>query len=77
VAPDSSFVLRGCYLKRCYFLTDGIYPKWSTFVNAYPHPVDPKDKVRCRTVNYTRVIYAIGASMTRTWNPMNNEMARV
>ena len=49
-APDRSFVLRGRYLRRGYFVTDGIYPKWSTFVKAYPHPVDPKDKVRDRTV---------------------------
>jgi hypothetical protein len=43
-APDSSFVLRGRYYKRGYYLTDGIYPKWSTFVKAYPHPVEPNER---------------------------------
>nr|XP_043615673.1 uncharacterized protein LOC122587556 [Erigeron canadensis] len=43
-APDSSFIVRGRYYKRGYLLTDGIYPSWSTFVKAYPHPVDPKEK---------------------------------
>jgi hypothetical protein len=44
-APDSSFILCGRFYKRGYLLTDGIYPKWSTFVKAYPHPVDPKEKI--------------------------------
>nr|XP_043633271.1 protein ALP1-like [Erigeron canadensis] len=43
-APNSSFIVRGRYYKRGYLLTDGIYPRWSTFVKAYPHPVDPKEK---------------------------------
>nr|XP_043630363.1 protein ALP1-like [Erigeron canadensis] len=41
--PDKSFLLRGRLYRRGYLLTDGIYPKWSTFVKAYPHPVDPKE----------------------------------
>jgi hypothetical protein len=43
-APNSSFTCNGRYYKRGYLLTDGIYPTWSTFVKAYPHPVDPKEK---------------------------------
>jgi hypothetical protein len=43
-APDSSFSVNGRNYKRGYYLTDGIYPRWSTFVKAYPHPVDPKEK---------------------------------
>nr|XP_043633511.1 uncharacterized protein LOC122604705 [Erigeron canadensis] len=42
--PNSSFIVRGRYYKHGYLLTDGIYPRWSTFVKAYPHPVDPKEK---------------------------------
>nr|XP_043637903.1 protein ALP1-like [Erigeron canadensis] len=42
--PNSSFILRGRLYKRGYLLTGGIYPRWSTFVKAYPHPVDPKEK---------------------------------
>nr|XP_043625914.1 uncharacterized protein LOC122597379 [Erigeron canadensis] len=43
-APNSSFIFRGRLYKRGYLLTDGIYPRWSTFVKAYPHPVDPNEK---------------------------------
>jgi len=43
-APNTSFTVNGRFYKRGYLLTDGIYPKWSTFVKAYPHPVDPKEK---------------------------------
>ena len=49
MAPNTSFTLRGRLYRRGYLLTDGIYPKWSTFVKAYPHPVDPKE------VNFKRV----------------------
>nr|XP_043639358.1 protein ALP1-like [Erigeron canadensis] len=42
-APDTSFILRNRYYKRRYMLTDGIYPKWSTFVKSYLHPVDLKE----------------------------------
>nr|XP_043625867.1 protein ALP1-like [Erigeron canadensis] len=42
-APNTSFTLRGRLYRRGYLLTDGIYPKWSTFVRAYPHLVDPKE----------------------------------
>nr|XP_043639935.1 uncharacterized protein LOC122611047 [Erigeron canadensis] len=42
--PDTSFTLRGRYYKCGHLLTDGIYPKWPTFVKAYPHLVDPKEK---------------------------------
>jgi hypothetical protein len=43
-APNSSFVVNGRYYKRGYYLTDGIYPRYSTFVKAYPYPTDPKEK---------------------------------
>ena len=43
-APNSSFYLGERLYKRRYYLTDGIYPKYSTFVKAYPYPTDPKEK---------------------------------
>ena len=43
-APNSSFYLRGRLYKRGYYLADGIYPKYSTLVKAYPYPTDPKEK---------------------------------
>jgi hypothetical protein len=43
-APNSSFLLGGRLYKRGYYLTDGIYPKYSTFVKVYPYPTDPMEK---------------------------------
>nr|XP_043629808.1 putative nuclease HARBI1 [Erigeron canadensis] len=43
-APDTSFVVNGRQYKRGYYLTDGIYNKYSAFVKAYPYPIDPKEK---------------------------------
>lgn len=43
-APNSSFTLNEQLYKRGYYLTDGIYPTYSTFVKAYPYPTDPKEK---------------------------------
>jgi hypothetical protein len=43
-APNISFILGGRLYKRGYYLTDGIYPRYLTFVKAYPYPTDPKEK---------------------------------
>ena len=43
-AANSSFYIGERFYKRGYYLTDGIYPKWSTLVKAYPYPTDPKEK---------------------------------
>nr|XP_043625483.1 uncharacterized protein LOC122596904 [Erigeron canadensis] len=43
-APDSSFRVNGRDYKHGYYLSDGIYNKWSTLVKAYPYPTDPKEK---------------------------------
>jgi len=42
-APNTSFHVNGRFYKRGYYLADGIYNKWSTFVKAYPYPTDPKE----------------------------------
>ncbi|KAJ9540578.1 hypothetical protein OSB04_027084 [Centaurea solstitialis] len=41
-APDSSFVVNGTQYKHGYYLVDGIYPEWSTFVKAFSWPSDDK-----------------------------------
>lgn len=43
-APKCPFVVNGRAYKRGYYLTDGIYPSWSTFVKAYKYPTDPREK---------------------------------
>ncbi|KAJ9566890.1 hypothetical protein OSB04_002856 [Centaurea solstitialis] len=41
-APDSSFVVNGTQYKHGYYLVDGIYPEWLTFVKAFSWPSDNK-----------------------------------
>ena len=43
-APKCPFVVNGHTYKRGYYLCDGIYPAWSTFVKAFKYPTDPKEK---------------------------------
>ncbi|KAI3762178.1 hypothetical protein L1987_52602 [Smallanthus sonchifolius] len=43
-APKCPFHVNGREYKRGYYLTDGIYPTWSTFVKSFAYPTDPKEK---------------------------------
>ncbi|XP_023744180.1 uncharacterized protein LOC111892359 [Lactuca sativa] len=43
-APDAPFTVNVNEYKYEYYLTDGIYPQYSTFVKAFRHPVEEKDK---------------------------------
>ncbi|XP_022004261.1 uncharacterized protein LOC110901786 [Helianthus annuus] len=49
-APNSSFYVNDQFYKRGYYLTDEIYPAWSTFVNVFRYPTDPKEKKRLTKV---------------------------
>ena len=42
-APDAPFTVNGNEYKYGYYLTDGIYPQYSTFVKAFRHPVEERD----------------------------------
>ncbi|KAI3507883.1 hypothetical protein L1887_22878 [Cichorium endivia] len=44
-APDCPFVVNRNEYKHGYYLLDGIYPEYATFVKAYQHPVDEKRKM--------------------------------
>ncbi|XP_050125525.1 uncharacterized protein LOC126602652 [Malus sylvestris] len=37
-APDFRYKVNGNRYKLGYYLTDGVYPSWSTFVKSYSHP---------------------------------------
>ncbi|XP_042757976.1 uncharacterized protein LOC122197888 [Lactuca sativa] len=43
-APDAPFTVNVHEYKFGYYLTDGIYPAYSTFVKAFRHPIEPIDK---------------------------------
>ncbi|XP_052627138.1 uncharacterized protein LOC111891377 [Lactuca sativa] len=43
-APDAPFTVNGNEYKFGYYLTDGIYRPYSTFVKAFRHLIDPRDK---------------------------------
>ncbi|XP_021991983.1 uncharacterized protein LOC110888783 [Helianthus annuus] len=44
LAPSSAFYASDNYYKRGYYLTDGIYPEYATFVKTFTDPIDLKRK---------------------------------
>ena len=41
-APNVTFTVNGREYHLAYYLTDGIYPKWATFIQSIPLPQGPK-----------------------------------
>nr|XP_043638401.1 protein ALP1-like [Erigeron canadensis] len=44
LAPTAGFYANNNYYKAGYYLTDGIYPEYSTFVKTFTDPIDEKRK---------------------------------
>ncbi|KAJ9543668.1 hypothetical protein OSB04_023375 [Centaurea solstitialis] len=42
IAPDRTFQVNGATYKHGYYLGDGIYPEWATFVKVFSYPEEDK-----------------------------------
>jgi len=66
-APKCEYVLNGREYNIGYFLSDGIYPKWATFVKTIPLPQGPKARLfpECQGSIRKYVERAFGVLQTR------------
>jgi hypothetical protein len=59
--PSVNFVVNGKSYDSTYFLTDGIYPNWSTFIKPFPMPSNEKEKF------FTKMQMAVRKDVERTF----------
>ncbi|KAI3770909.1 hypothetical protein L6452_02057 [Arctium lappa] len=66
-APKVSYIVNGRENDRAYYLTDGIYPSWSTFVKSITFPTIEKHKLfaQCQESARKDVERAFGVLQTR------------
>jgi hypothetical protein len=43
-APLFNYEINGHPYKKCYYLADGTYPEWSTFVKTIREPMENKNR---------------------------------
>ena len=53
-APRVEYVVNGHMYNLAYYLTDGIYPKWSTFIQSISLPQGPKAELFAKIQEATR-----------------------
>uniref|UniRef100_A0A0D2ZXP6 Uncharacterized protein n=1 Tax=Brassica oleracea var. oleracea TaxID=109376 RepID=A0A0D2ZXP6_BRAOL len=53
-APRVQYVVNGHQYDLAYYLTDGIYPKWSTFIQSISLPQGPKAELFAKVQEATR-----------------------
>ena len=53
-APRVQYVVNGHQYDLTYYLTDGIYPKWSTFIQSISLPQGPKAELFAKYQEATR-----------------------
>ncbi|XP_056850878.1 uncharacterized protein LOC130500155 [Raphanus sativus] len=54
IAPQVNFYVNGREYNLAYYLTDGIYPKWATFIQSIRLPQGPKNKLFAKTQESVR-----------------------
>ncbi|XP_048591394.1 uncharacterized protein LOC125576088 [Brassica napus] len=55
-APRLEYMVNRHKYKFAYYLTDGIYPKWSTFIQSISLPQDPKAELFAKTQEAARKV---------------------
>ncbi|XP_048633743.1 putative nuclease HARBI1 isoform X2 [Brassica napus] len=53
-APRVKYMVNGHMYKLAYYLTDGIYPKWSTFIQSITLPQSPQEQLFAKFQEATR-----------------------
>ncbi|GJR01443.1 ALP1-like protein isoform X1 [Tanacetum coccineum] len=65
IAPECPFIVNGHTYMKCYYLADGIYPEWSTFVSfllqGMPRPLSLKQfkKLQEKILNWHSESYKV------------------
>ncbi|KAJ9543553.1 hypothetical protein OSB04_023260 [Centaurea solstitialis] len=68
-APDSSFVANGTHYHHGYYLADGIYPEWTTFVKAFRYPTEvPRLQFTTRQESARKDIERTFATLKSKWH---------